>query len=57
MKAFIVTYRHNVVGIFKDIAKAGDCAERIVLNSEPDPDCLWDKSASIAIKDIETDLL
>ena len=57
MKAFIVTHRHNVIGIFRDIAKAGECAERVATTAEPDPDCLWDKSASIAIKDVETDLL
>jgi hypothetical protein len=57
MKLFVVSFRHEVVGLFKDVAKAAECAESVAQNSKPDPDSLWDRSASIVIKDVDTDLV
>ena len=57
MKAYIVTHRHEVAGVFRDVAKAAEYAEKIADEAAPDPDGLWNKDASISVKQIETDLL
>lgn len=58
MKAYLVTHRHEVVGVFRDIGKAGEYAEAVVANAAPDPEGIWGKDASsITVKEIETDLL
>ena len=57
MKAFVVKHRHDIVGIFRDISKAANYAEKVTAEAEPDPDGLWGKGATISIQEIETDLL
>ncbi len=57
MKAYIVTHRHETVGVFRDIAKAGELAEQLVKGADPDPDGIWGKDAQIVVKEIQTDLL
>lgn len=57
MKVYLVSHRHEVVGVFRDIAKAGEYAEQVVAKATPDPEGIWGKDASIAVKEIETDML
>lgn len=57
MKAYVVSFRHEIVGVFRDIGKAGEFAESVAAKAAPDPDGIWGKDASITVKVVETDLL
>ena len=57
MKAYVVTFRHEIAGVFRDVVKAADYAVKVVADAPADPDGIWGKDASISVKDIEADLL
>ena len=57
MKAYVVTFRHEIAGVFRDVVKAADYAVKIAADAPDVPDDIWGKDASISVKDIETDML
>jgi hypothetical protein len=56
MKVYMVRFRHEIVGVFKDIVKAGECAESETRNAKPDDENIWGRGAEIIVQDVKTDL-